>query len=240
MFTEKLKIFTDFLLKGQKNKDTESHSAKNVLIDCEWENSDRYITALVIADTHSSLRYEEVTNALNFGMPDYVFYLGDIPEHDIEIIKNVLKEKNINAPQYGVDGNHDQRGTVKDHDIIDLHGQTATLKSDITIGGLAGSIRYKDDNRYVLLTNEESEEIMAKMPYCDILLTHDKPCFEEPEYLHAHAGLTGIGNYIQNKHPQVLLHGHLHDPYIKKHISSGTLIRCCYRVETIKIPLKGV
>ena len=51
----------------------------------------------------------------------------------------------------------------------------------------------------------------------------------EPVVVTAHSGLTGIAQYIQEKRPDYVLHGHMHEPHIE--IRCGTTIRCCFRTE---------
>lgn len=189
------------------------------------------IHALVIADGHGSLMQAEIQEALQGEAPDIVFFLGDNTHEDIDAVQDILRD----VPMIGVHGNHDFHGTLEEHHIQDLHGQVIEWNG-FTIGGFGGSIRYKEDSRYVMFTNEESEQIMSQMPKCDLLLTHDKPCFETPKYIHAHAGLTGIGQYIETNHPAICLHGHLHEKNIQMH-AGGTIIRCCHRAEYITITI---
>jgi len=60
----------------------------------------------------------------------------------------------------------------------------------------------------------------------------------EPIIVTAHSGLTGIAQYIQEKSPDYVLHGHLHEPHIE--IRYGTTIRCCFRTEYFTLNKKRI
>lgn len=201
------------------------------------------INVMTVADSHGNLMQRELQKeykkALSVGKLNAVFLLGDNFINDIETILEVIPEE---VPIYGVVGNHDAKDLLVPYKrIVNVSGMCiapiadnhALSEYDYAIAGLSGSIRYKDDDYYAMLTNEESDVIMAKLPYAEILLTHDKPCFQAPEKLTSHSGLTGIGSYILEKKPKIVLHGHLHERYIKQY--GDTMIRCCYGVETFPI-----
>lgn len=196
------------------------------------------INVLTIADCHGSLReYELVSKTLV--RPDIVFLLGDNDFGDLDCIVRFFNEKYPDAkiPLLGLSGNHNDPNLLKDEfsgKIIDLH-KNIFIFNDIRIGGFSGSIRYKPDTRFTMFTNEESEKMLSELVNCDILLTHDKPCFEEPKEINSHSGLTGIGTYIKERKPSIVLHGHLHDRYIENY--KETQIRCCYRVENFQIEM---
>lgn len=193
------------------------------------------LTAITIADSHGNLRRDDIMNPLHTGeLPDVVFLLGDNFVSDLETVLDIVPES---IPIYGIVGNHDQKDLFADFPRIkNVNGICTAPKSiadDYTIAGLSGSIRYKNDDYYAMLTNEESEQALSRVPYADILLTHDKPCFSAPEKLTSHSGLTGIGKYVLERKPKIVLHGHLHERYAKR--LGDTVIRCCYGVEKFPI-----
>lgn len=224
----------------EKGSSFEEYESEQRIVDAELfdvancikENASVSLNVLSIADSHGKLMQKDLKNALySSPTPDIVVLLGDNAPNDLEAVLDVLPE---DIPIYGVEGNHDEKGVLQRYNrILDLNGRCISSSSPYTIGGLSGSIRYKDGDYYAMLTNEESENIMSAMLRCDILITHDKPCFELPDVITAHSGLTGIGKYIQAQSPQIVLHGHLHDRYIKQY--RKTIIRCCYGVETFTI-----
>lgn len=205
--------------------------------DCIKPNGKTHLKVMTIADSHGHLEQGTVKSVLSGALPDAVFFLGDNFPCDIE---TALEELPLSVTQiYGLTGNHDAKDSLVPYSerITEIDKATGTVLSNgCRLEGLSGSIRYKEDDYYSMLTNEESERIMAEKPQCDILITHDKPCFYVPKTVDAHSGLLGIGKYILEKKPQIVLHGHLHKPYIKQ--LGDTIIRCCYGVEMFDITLQ--
>lgn len=197
------------------------------------------MNVLTVADCHGHLTKSDIAETLAGRKPDVIFFLGDNEAEDIELVKETVKD----TAMYGVVGNHDYINILKDHGIEDLHGKTV-LFDGFRIGGFGGTIKYKDDCSRLMFTNEESESLMAYFPKCDILITHDKPCFQkaklfrkkEPVVVNAHSGMTGIAEYIKKNRPLYHLHGHLHVPYIEE--KYGTKIRCCFRTEFLYLTKK--
>lgn len=196
------------------------------------------LDVMTVADTHGNLMQKDVMKALSGNPnPDVVFFLGDNYPDDIEAVLEVVPK---HIRMYGVAGNHDFKDILTPYSerIIDVSKNCYSTGGMVgvtgySVGGLSGSIRYKDDECYAMLTNEESNAIMEDKPQVDILITHDKPCFTLPEKITSHSGLTGIGNYILRAKPKIVLHGHLHEKYIKR--MGDTIIRSCYGVETFKV-----
>lgn len=189
---------------------------------------------MAIADTHGKLMQKVLIAQLAKTIPDVVFFLGDVFYSDIEAVMDCKELANI--PKVGIIGNHDSHDILKEFGIGDLHLKTTEI-CGYKVGGFGGSIKYKDDISYLMYTNKQSEEVLANFEPCDILITHDKPCFKKPLIVHAHSGLTGIAKYIERCEPKYVLHGHVHDrnlTYFKE-----TAIRCCYNVETIELPDRG-
>lgn len=212
-----------------------------------FDKSGRVLDIVTIADTHGKAKFDEITDVFQRGtsLPNVVFLLGDIPASDLETILDAHGFIN-SVPVFGICGNHDPKGLLKSRPgyetIQDLDGKASQLNAVVSIGGLSGSIKYKEDDYYHLITQKESVERLNMLPYVDILLTHDKPCFERPaeeDYngisAYAHSGLYGIGKYILEKAPKIVLHGHLHEPYLKKVEQTGTIVKCCYGVERFLI-----
>lgn len=199
--------------------------------DCIKPDSRICLDVMTIADCHGNLMQREIICALGEKSPDVVFFLGDNFPNDIEAVLDVVPR---NIRMFGVAGNHDFKDVLSPYNsrIFDVNAAFCAA-DDYSVGGLAGSIRYKEDAYYAMLTNEESEAVMKKIPKVDILITHDKPCFDLPEKITSHSGLTGIGSYITRTKPNIVLHGHLHEKYIKR--MGNTIIRSCYGVERFNI-----
>ena len=233
----------NFLGLGEETKDTspvltntQQEQTKIMMRDVIWDDAKppvkKAFNVLVLADGHGHIRREDLQDTDR--IPDAIFLLGDNDYDDIQELKRFIDEYRYTAPIFGIEGNHDKKGFLEREGIQNLHNKTIEFEG-LIIGGLSGSIRYTEKMNYCMLSNGESEALMSQMPYCDILLTHDKPCFEKPERTDAHSGLTGIGSYIMYHHPSLVLHGHLHEPYIRQY--ENTVIRCCYGIECFTISI---
>ena len=205
-------------------------------IELSKSESKRTYNIVTIADCHGTLKERELIDAAEV-VPDIVVLLGDNTPSDLDLIVEFFTKAGFCPSMVGVTGNHDEEALLRNYysdKIADLHMKEKSLNS-ITFCGFDGSIRYKPDKRYAMYSNEESEEMLSSLSSCDILIAHDKPCFKKPKTLTSHSGLTGLGDYIKANNPKLMLHGHLHDRYIKKY--KNTVIRCCYRVEHFAISI---
>ena len=170
---------------------------------------------LFIADTHDGLDLQDIKYCIGRIEPDYIFCLGDITVNDYQLLWSEYKH----IPIIGILGNHDgwdlfsvlHKYNIK---INDLNKRRLTL-DDVVFMGLSGSLKYKDDNTRALITQDDCREIFNSAPYCDILITHDKPADDSIGF-DPHGGLIGIREYIENNRPAYNIHGHLHEQYIKK------------------------
>lgn len=189
------------------------------------------LKVMFVADCHGKLMQRDIDTAIrNNGMPDIVFMLGDNSANDIEALQDNEHIKNLAF--YGIVGNHDSKNLLKEYNIPDIHLKTVQI-SGYTVGGFGGSMKYKDDDYYMLWTNPQSSQALSLMPKCDILLTHSSPAFEITEPITSHSGLIGIGEYIDRHSPKYVFHGHLHEPYAKDH--NNTRIQCLYGVSIMEI-----
>lgn len=127
---------------------------------------------LTVADCHGQLQENRLLETLAGRTPDVIFFLGDNDAGDIECVQASVK----NVPMYGVIGNHDYLDILKDYSIEDLHMKIVSFDGFL-IGGFGGTIKYKCDSSRLMFTNEESENLFAGFPKCDIMITHDRPCF---------------------------------------------------------------
>ena len=184
---------------------------------------------LVITDTHSTIHKWKDQIPEDFTGYDACLVLGDVTGKDILFIQeNVLKN---GLPCIGVLGNHDDLGGYDNTGIEEINGKVITLPNGIRIGGLSGSLRYKNDEA-PLITDEQSVEIMDKMEECDLLITHDS--VKHPEKDFAHSGLLGISNYLEKWNVPVHFYGHFHDPK-DEILKNGTRSICFYGITTIEL-----
>jgi Icc-related predicted phosphoesterase len=118
----------------------------------------------------------------------------------------------VDLPKLGVRGNHDAPDALTAVGAEDLHLRVAEL-SGLTFAGFGGSPRYSPEggNQW---TEEEAEEMLARLPAADVLLTHSPPeaVNDEPDD-RAHRGSAALRAWVERHRPAWLLHGHtLPDP----------------------------
>lgn len=246
---KKKKPQTD-LLEVEEEKEEKEQFTFTDLSSCECRDASDTLDVLVITDTHGKLMRKQAEEGIGMAthdtFPDIIFFLGDVMDDDFGMLEELFSyQTKAGTPVFGISGNHDNKELISQHKFVtplDGRVQTVTIRGrQYTIGGLSGSIRYKDEPKYVLRSHKESSDILRLMPACDILITHDKACYEKPEdyeadmSLNAHSGLYGIGEYILQKKPSLHLHGHLHDQYIKRLNNTGTVVRCCYYIERFDV-----
>lgn len=231
-----------FLSKFSGNKTDIESDIKNTPVDILNIPEIFDLNLLIITDTHGSILKHLSDIESKIKNADILLFLGDVYYADLDNFFNYIKDID-NKPIFGIIGNHDDLcipNNFPEVHWIDGKTEKITVKGkDIIIGGLSGSIKYKNSD-YCLRTHKESVDILDNMGYCDILITHDKPMFDKPEEAiydtlstNAHSGLYGIGKYIIDKYPKMVIHGHIHDRYIQK--INDTTIKCCYLIEEIHI-----
>lgn len=198
----------------------------------QYGNADKInnsISLLVIADTHGTLDEDKFKQYLENKQYNICIMLGDHYNRDIDIILRYVDKSKI----CGIKGNHDY-DYLSDYGIPNINGQVIEI-NDVKILGMEGSFKYKPVD-FPSFTQEESISFLESKPKVDILVTHDKKFDYEKLKDPAHQGLIGITNYIfKNKIP-VHIHGHIHEPYMKKMINETTEYSI-FGYEIIKIDL---
>ena len=192
---------------------------------------------------------------------DIIIFLGDNTSNDIRIIIQYMKEKNLNVPCIGILGNHDSNKVLEENNIENIHLKIKII-NNIKFGGFEGSIIYKNYGS-ISYTHQESFELLDYFPECDVFISHSNPQFwkykkeeikenlfeyiirkinnkpkpytfvQQPLQSDVHSGLIGIGEYINQKKPKYVFHGHIHTNKIYK--INDTKIFSCYGVQIIKI-----
>lgn len=187
------------------------------------------IKLLVISDTHGYL-YEDKTlrNKLkSIKEYDLCCILGDIHDNDYKIILDIIDKNKIVA----LLGNHDRLSLLKEMNIYNINGNIKEING-IRIGGIEGCYKYKDEV-FPSFTQEESIKFMNRMPYVDIILSHDKP-YRTYNIDNVHNGLKGITKYAYDNKLPLIIHGHTHDS-IKYKLRNGTIVKSVYKIELIEI-----
>jgi Icc-related predicted phosphoesterase len=116
-----------------------------------------------------------------------------------------------------VRGNHDAPDALAAVGADDLHLRSVEL-GGLTFAGFGGSPRYSPEggNQW---TEEEAEQMLARLPAADVLLTHSPPegVNDEPDD-RAHSGSPALRAWVERFEPAWLLHGHtLPDPAKQVH-----------------------
>jgi Icc-related predicted phosphoesterase len=111
-----------------------------------------------------------------------------------------------------VRGNHDPENALDAIGAEDLHLRTVD-HGGLSFAGFGGSPRYsrQGGNEWA---EEEAEEMLARLPAADVLLTHSPPAGvnDEPDD-RVHRGSPALRAWVERYEPAWLLHGHtLPDP----------------------------
>lgn len=189
---------------------------------------DGEIKLLIISDTHGdiSLNKELYKKLIDIDY-DLCCILGDIHYADYDIILKYIHKDKIVA----ILGNHDMFNILSDHGLNNINGEVIEING-IKIGAIQGSFKYKPE-KFPSFTHEESIEFLERMPYVDILLSHDKPLtydYKDP----AHDGLKGITKYLYDKRVPINIHGHIHKSYLDS-LKNGTQVKGVYEIELLTI-----
>jgi uncharacterized protein len=115
--------------------------------------------------------------------------------------------ESVDLPKLGVRGNHDAPDALEAVGVEDLHLRSAEL-GGLRLAGFGGSPRYSPHggNEW---TEAEAEEMLARLPAADVLLTHSPPegVNDEPDD-HVHRGSPALRAWVERNQPAWLLHGH--------------------------------
>jgi Icc-related predicted phosphoesterase len=113
----------------------------------------------------------------------------------------------VELPKFGVRGNHDPPDALDALGVRDLHLGSADF-GGMRFAGFGGSPRYSrhGGNEW---TEEEAQELVARLPPADVLLAHSPPegVNDEPDD-HAHRGSAALRAWVEREQPAWLLHGH--------------------------------
>jgi Icc-related predicted phosphoesterase len=152
---------------------------------------------LILADI------DDLTWKFGTGSADLIVSCGDISDQVILEASSAFNCRRILA----VKGNHDPPGPFPEP-IKDLHLRTETHMG-ITFGGLNGSWKYKPRGNF-LYDQLEAEVALSRLPRVDILVSHNSPRKIHDRNDGIHYGFEALNNYINEKNPSYLFHGHQH------------------------------
>jgi Icc-related predicted phosphoesterase len=168
---------------------------------------------LALSDEEVGIVYSPGVREL-FGEVGLIVGCGDLPAHYLEYVVTQL-----NVPLVYVPGNHD---------LDDLHipggrnidGAVVRVQG-LTIGGLGGSRRYKDEGRHQYTESEMRWRVVQFAPRLglrrvfrgrglDLFVTHAPPLGIHDGPDHAHVGFAAFRSFVDAFRPELMLHGHSH------------------------------
>lgn len=155
----------------------------------------------------------------------FVLSCGDLPFYYLEFVVTML-----GVPVFYIYGNHDGGEMQQDgHMLQEARGATClegrtVMHRDLIIGGLGGSIRYKQDGQHQYTEAQMMRRIWQMMPqllinklrygrYLDVLITHAPPfgIHNGPDF--PHRGFHAFLWFMERFQPSYLIHGHIHLSY---------------------------
>ena len=155
--------------------------------------------ALVVADKNPKIDLVETVKRENV---ELIISLGDFAREDLLQLSLIT-----HIPKVGVYGNHCSGSYMPELGMWDLHCKIWQY-GGLTFGGFGGCVRYKAAPSAVMFTQEEAAQLTAEFPYVDVFVTHCPPRGVNDETELSHQGWDWLRNYVLEKQPQVLLHGH--------------------------------
>lgn len=204
--------------------------AEDRVADRESLSQELNAVILCIADTHGTLKIEQVKKIVNVDY-DACFLLGDVSYKDLDLLDGILvKEKT-----YGLLGNHDDFGLLEKFGINNLHGEKIKI-NNVSFLGFEGSNRYKE-GKYPMYTQEEADSILKEYPDTEVFVSHDGSYGVMGRTDPAHCGFKAITQYIRDNDVLWHIHGHCHEPKVYEVNDSKTKCVCVYKCALID--LKG-
>ena len=146
---------------------------------------------------------EKIQSILRENSIELICTLGDLDQFSLAELANIT-----NIPKLGVYGNHDSGMYFEPLGITNMHLKTFEF-GGLVFGGFEGCVRYKNDPYAKMYTQEEAGELLKDFPRVDVMLVHCPPygINDEPEEL-AHQGYKALREYVEQRKPKYLLHGH--------------------------------
>lgn len=134
--------------------------------------------------------------------PDVIVTLGDLGLFELRALETIT-----DIPKLGVYGNHDSGMYMEQLGITNMHLKTVEVNGWV-FGGFEGSVKYKQADA-PMYTQEESIALLKDFPRVEVMLSHAPPfgINDEPNDP-THAGFKGLLQYLQEKQPLAMLHGH--------------------------------
>ncbi len=148
-----------------------------------------------------------IKKILDYEDLDLICVLGDLDLFGLSELEFVTR-----IPKIGVYGETCSGTYFEKLGIQDLHLDTFKCKG-LTFGGFRGSVGHKENPSYMTYTQKESIQLLKDFPRVDVMITHTPPygVNDDPSDPIC-AGFKGLRDYVSEKKPQYLIHGHTSPP----------------------------
>jgi Icc-related predicted phosphoesterase len=132
---------------------------------------------------------------------DLVVCAGDLQPSWIEGLEG------LHLPKVGVHGNHDH-DSLDELGVRDLHLRVEEV-GGLRFAGFEGCVRYQPGP--FQYTQEEAEELVARLPPADVLVCHAPPFGVNDDPADpVHVGFHALRAWVERVQPRFLVHGHTH------------------------------
>ena len=149
---------------------------------------------------------------------DLILSSGDLKSDYLEYLVTIS-----NKPLLYVHGNHDEQYDVKEPSGCICIDDDVYIYDGIRIAGLGGSIKYKDNAKYMYNEKQMKKRIkklkrkIDKVGGVDIVVTHAPVAGYGSLDDFAHSGFECFVDLIKEYHPKYLFYGHVHSRYDYKY-----------------------
>ncbi|ACS90014.1 MULTISPECIES: YfcE family phosphodiesterase [Thermococcus] len=172
---------------------------------------------IAITDIHGRAnKVKEILEHLKGEEFDLILIAGDITHFGgKEAAYNILKEFiSFEKPFYAVMGNCDGRDTLEllEELNVNLHGKRIEFNG-VGITGIGGSNITPFSTIWELSENEIWEILVENYQDGDIVLSHAPPRNTKVDktFVGTHAGSKSLRKFIEEKHPPLVICGHIHE-----------------------------
>jgi len=192
------------------------------------ETADTQTASLVAAPTKRLMLLADYVHPFVYreGFPqgappvDLVLAAGDLPGYYLEFLASTLT-----VPIVYVHGNHENEyvnegdGRIPPRGVISAHGRVVE-EAGLKIAGWGGAPRYRKDGagQYSAAEGRMGLGLLSWRARrgVDVLLTHAPPLGPHAGLDYAHRGCDSISRFIRQRHPRLVVHGHIHEYEGKK------------------------
>lgn len=146
----------------------------------------------------------------------------------------------------GVYGNHCTSDYMPQNGIVDLVGDRTlparhgTLRvpgqRPVTMLAVQGCVRYKQDVKDVLFTEEQYAAAIEGLPAAELVITHCPPVGINDGADPSHVGIAALRRWVDRHRPRWLLHGHTYNNPVQS-FHGGTEVLYTYGYVALELDL---